>query len=129
MKESKMYQRMKIIFNGFPIRLYRIENRTGRVPDIYYSFRKSNGFIELKNIDYYACKDKIKIPFRPGQYPWIKEQLKYNEYIFLIGTFKHSDSKVWIFFKGKDIKEEYSKKSLLYFTEKEIHTCLVHGIH
>lgn len=126
MLESKMWNKLKYVADCNHIFVRRLENRTGRFPDIYFSTEQMNGLIELKNIRY--AKEKllnsnnstiytsttdyiVKIPFRLGQYAFIKEHLKYNKCIFLIGSV---GDKAWFIMEGNEIREEYSVGELSF---------------
>jgi hypothetical protein len=117
MNENKMYKRLACLLKDYPIMLQRIENRTGRVPDIYFSSSKRNGWIELKEVEK-EKKGRVKIPFRPGQLAWIKRHLKYNDDILLLCSVKNTA--YWILTKGKQIKEEYGIDELILLTGKHL---------
>ena len=118
MLENKMWEQVKKVF--WDCFLYRIENRTGKVPDIYFSIKDSNGWIELKNIVMVKKNGIIDIPFRPGQYPWIIDHLRYNKNIFLIGTIQFAPEYKWFVKMGTDIKESYSTLNLKMLTIKQV---------
>lgn len=108
MKETLMWKRLNKYFEDKPIFLQRIESReiTLGVLDIYFSSKKMNGWIELKEIKKWAMnlpleqtyKVHINIPFRPGQKGWISTHLKYNNNIFIIYTTKDN---LWGIIPGK----------------------------
>lgn len=103
MLETKMYKQLKTALNDQGVFLERIENRTGRLPDVYFSSAHNNGLIELKQTAI-SRGGVVKIPFRPGQYSWIKNHILYNEQIYLIGTI----GKEWFIKKGFCIDEKYT---------------------
>jgi len=107
-----MYEKLKKIIKDRTF-LQRIENRTGKVPDIYFANKYRSGWIELKNIKSVPRNGIIKIPFRPGQFAWIKKHLGYNSDIFLICTI----GKQWFVKYGPDIKEKYLIDSIYLFKE------------
>ncbi len=108
MLENKMYKKLKQGI-GSKILLQRIENRTGIVPDIYFASTRNSGWIELKNIKIVSGMI-IKIPFRPGQYSWIKKHIRYNDNIHLIGTIDNT----WFIKTGVYIKETYNINDLFF---------------
>lgn len=119
MLESKMWEQLKKIF--YDCFLYRVENRVGKVPDIYFSIKGDNGWIELKNIITIKKDDIIDIQFRPGQYPWIKDHLRLgNQNIFLIGTIDFYPQYKWFVKMGDDIKETYSTLDLKMLDIKQV---------
>jgi hypothetical protein len=127
MNESAMYEKLLSLLRGYPIMLQRIENRTGRVPDIYYACSQSSGWIELKEIEMPKRKStKIKIPFRPGQFPWIKRHLKYSEQIILLCSTKECDS--WFIFRGYGIKERYNHTDIELLTKSQMIWCFLRSI-
>jgi hypothetical protein len=108
MKESQMYRQLRHKVNDH-VMLQRIETRlTVGVPDTFFKSMYSEGWIEFKEI---KMKSKSigdrKIPFRPGQYGWIKNYLSLNGNMILACTFK--DEKEWFFFKGYGILEVYTR--------------------
>jgi len=112
MLETKMYEKLKKIIKDRTF-LQRIENRTGKVPDIYFANKYKNGWIELKNIKSVSRKGIVKIPFRPGQFAWIKKHLGFNSDIILICTI----GKQWFIKFGHFIKEEYNISELELFNK------------
>ena len=120
-----------------PIEFESVENENSAgFPDVLVKGKKIS-FIELKKIDSFPKKftTKIKIPFRPFQFAWIKTFLKITKgddifLMILIGE-------MFFIFKNENIKEEYSFSELetlyVYFTEfpeldfKKIYTILTEG--
>ena len=87
------------------------------IPDIFFRDIHNEGWIELKQLIIKRNK-MVYVPFRPGQYPWIKRYVKLNGNMILLGTFKPSihslgHEKIWIVIKGKDIREIYTYDEFL----------------
>ena len=82
MTESKLYEiiKRKLTVMG-TVKLQRIESgSTGLgIPDIFYRTLKYDGWIESKIIKTKLTKP-IVVPFRPGQFSWLRD------YILLGGT-------------------------------------------
>ncbi len=58
----------------FPGRIVRVENMFDLgTPDTYFSTLYGCGWMELKCKRIERCRGEVKIPFRPGQYPWLRD--------------------------------------------------------
>ena len=79
MTEHHMYLRVKELLQKESIMLQRIEQQ--RVPDLFFRMPEREGWIEFKVIDTNGFK--VKIPFRPGQFAWIKEYTELGGNILL----------------------------------------------
>ena len=77
--ESEIYQFLKNGFQFMPIIMQRIESHgTGLgIPDIAFNSKDNCGWIEDKKIDRLPTI-RFKIPFREGQYAWIKRWRRIN---------------------------------------------------
>ena len=107
MKEKDIYKRMKIRLLGKHIFLHRFEAYS--IPDVHYvKSVSSSGWIELKVINKFPKKDYITIPFRKGQYAWIRKYIKFSEYIFLFIYIEHT----LFVIKGMNIHPAYTKTSI-----------------
>ncbi len=122
--ESKMWQTLKQKLNKYPIFAYRIENRTGKVPDIYFATSKNNGWIELKIGIFRPKNNTIKIKFEPGQLAWIRNHIKYNDNVYLITKIK--DSYAWFINRGKNIQEIYHVDSVDFISINKILNILLY---
>jgi hypothetical protein len=106
LKEKDMYRQLKYKLDDH-ILLQRIESHlTGLgIPDVYFKTMYNEGWIEFKEVkpppSFY--KKIIKIPFRPGQFGWIKHYVSLNGNMILACTV----DKTWYCFKGHLIKQEY----------------------
>ncbi|MEJ2248053.1 MAG: hypothetical protein P8Y70_00150 [Candidatus Lokiarchaeota archaeon] len=108
MIESKMYDKLQKQLKPYAIKLTRIENLFGCVPDIYFTSNQLKGWIELKNIRYIRKDNTIKVPFRPGQYPWIKNHLYFQKGIYLIVTINNK----WFIKENNKIQEIYNLQNI-----------------
>lgn len=102
MKETAIYLKLRSLLIPHPINLQRIEYQ--RVPDIYFKTEHKEGWIELKNLK--RLTGTIRIPFRPGQFPWIQKQVRLNGIVYLFCTMP--DDFIYIF-KNKNIKRSYTE--------------------
>lgn len=104
MKEKDIYAKMKTKCKKNKISLQRFEAYS--IPDIFYCTSMSRmGWIELKVIKRFPKKsDYVTVPFRPGQYAWIKNFLNYSDQVFL---FLYIENSLFIF-QGTDIRQTYS---------------------
>lgn len=90
------------------VRLQRMECRTViGLPDVYFKTVYSEGWMELKQIS--SIGRSIKIPFRPGQYKWIKYHVELRGHAILAV----SCANIWYCFKNQWIKEIYSRNDFL----------------
>jgi len=101
MTEHHMYLRMKELLMEKPIKIQRIEYQ--RVPDLFFRHRYGGGWVEFKVVNTSGLK--VRIPFRPGQFAWIKDYVLLGEqiYLFCIDT----NGILWIL-KNHEITQEYS---------------------
>ena len=106
-----MLNKMKEVF---PYILFQsIESVTGLgIPDTWFTRGMTGGWAELKRIDR-VPKDKIKMPWRPGQLAWYRRlRNKYNSTTpyFIIFTIKD----MWYILDSEKIvmKEYYSMREL-----------------
>ena len=101
MTEHRMYIRMKILLMEKPIKIQRIEYQC--VPDLFFRHKQHSGWVEFKVIN--TTGFKVTIPFRPGQFGWIKDYVLLGEqiYLFCIDT----NGILWIL-KNREIAQEYS---------------------
>lgn len=107
MLETPMYQKFRGKIFKFKIKLCRIESGGTIIglPDWFFRSEWRDVWIEAKQISRWPVRDNttVKIPYRPGQFNWIKEYQKLGGAVFLIVTYKNQ----WYLFK--DIRKEYSK--------------------
>ena len=74
------------------------------IPDFYFKTMYNEGWIELKEIKGNVSREAIiKIPYRPGQFNWIKKYISLSGNVILICSI----GEVWHCFKGDYIWEEY----------------------
>ena len=107
MKEKIIYEHMKLKLRRDKIFLQRFEVYS--IPDIFYTKSlAASGWIELKVVNKFSKNGMVKIPFRKGQYPWIKKYTKYSQFIFL---FLHIENSLFIF-KGDNIIPTYSVSNI-----------------
>jgi len=114
MKETEIYAKLRILFVRNKCLVQRIESGTTGlgIPDIFFRTNDSEGWIELKEI-FWPSKEttSIKIPFRPGQYPWLKQYTSLNGKAFLICSL-YGKTNIFIFL-GRSIFKEYTQKEFL----------------
>ena len=97
MIETKMRQIIKKHF-GKRMLIQPIESHaTNGIPDIFFHDEES-GWAELKQLD------GLMVPFRPGQYAWIKRFVSLGGLALLICTTRDG---VWIVFQGENILQDY----------------------
>lgn len=104
MRESVM--RRTLIGELPSVFIQRIESpSTLGIPDLYFYNQNSgeSGWAELKEINDF--NPVVKIPWRPGQFKWMRTYVKRGGTGILICTSKHSDH--WYFFYGERIKRSY----------------------
>ena len=101
MTEHHMYLKMKELLKEKPIRIQRIEQQC--VPDLFFRHKHGGGWIEFKIVDTRGFN--IKIPFRPGQFFWIKDYVLLGEQIYLFCI--DMNAVLWII-RNRDIAQEYS---------------------
>lgn len=95
------------IMKGYPIKIQPIESHgTGRIPDLFFRTSFIDGWIELKCID--RLSDTITIPWRPGQYPWIRDYVKLGGLAFLFVGFMNFDKISIAVFRNKWILKTYT---------------------
>ena len=105
MTEHHMYLKMRELLvtelRKKSILLQRIEQQ--RVPDLFYRNPWREGWVEFKIVDTRGLK--VKIPFRPGQFAWIKDYvlLGTNVLLFCIDM----NAVLWII-ENRDIEKEYT---------------------
>ena len=115
MTEKKMYEVMKKeLHRDDWIFFQRIESNIDfGIPDLYYCIDIENaGWIELKQIPKYPKNGLVKIPFRTGQYSWLKHHTSFSDNTFL---FLWIEDNFYIF-RGKRILEQYSIDGLSLFS-------------
>jgi hypothetical protein len=110
MLERDMWKKLKEAGRCRELEMYRIENRTGRVPDIYFSSGIKSGWIELKNCKVSKDCTTVNIPFRPGQLAWIHKFRWLHNRIYLVFTIGDS----WFMFSDYDIKKKYMTDTCYY---------------
>lgn len=78
------------------------------IPDLFFFDRETKrvGWIELKQIDDFA--EPVKVPFRPGQYNWLRSYVQMGGTAYLICTSKSTDE-FWYVFAGPNIKLSYAE--------------------
>ena len=124
MKESDMWRKLSHEFKKvFPhARIMRIESHATMlgIPDVNFRTAYIEGWIELKQLKkgHYVWR----VPFRPGQYNWLKKQYMLNGIAILLATI----DKQWYYFEGEDIKEVYSFNELVNYTYEEIFGWIFH---
>lgn len=101
MTEHKIYIKVKLALPT--ILLQRIEYQ--RVPDIFFRSETQEGWIELKCLP--TITYKVTIPFRPGQFSWIRDYIRKGGTAYLFCS--TPDQLLWIF-KNKDIYRSYTNK-------------------
>ncbi len=107
MTEKRMYEVMKKELHRDDWFFFqRIESNIDfGIPDLYYCIDvKHAGWIELKQTDKCLKNGIVKIPFRPGQYGWLKHHTSFSNNTFLF---------LWLqgyfyIFKGDNILEKYT---------------------
>ena len=73
--ESTFYKQMHAVFPGF---IKRVENELEvGTPDVYFSSAYATGWMELKCHRGDRARGKVSIPFRPGQYAWLRQNWQY----------------------------------------------------
>ncbi len=109
MTEKKMWERMRFKL-GAKLFLQRIESRTGLgILDVAYTKSAlASGWIEFKVIKKFPKKERVVIPFRPGQLSWIHQYIKYSKHIYV---FLHIENLLYIFM-GNKILAAYSKQNM-----------------
>lgn len=101
MTEHHMYVKIKMLLMEKPILIQRIEQQC--VPDLFFRHRYKGGWVEFKVIDTTGLK--VKIPFRPGQFAWIKDYVLLGEQIYLFCI--DMNAVLWVL-KNHEITQEYS---------------------
>ncbi len=99
------------------ILMQRIESgSTGiGIPDFYFKTTKEEGWIELKEIKGNVSREAIiRIPYRPGQYNWLRNYTQLNGNAILICSI----DKAWYCFKGDYIQETYIYEDLHTFCQQ-----------
>lgn len=73
------------------------------IPDIYFRTLKIDGWIELKNL-VYPIRGHLDVPFRPGQYAWLKRhwEMGGTSVLAISGV-----EGIW-FYKGDRIQKTYT---------------------
>ncbi len=115
MTEKRMYEVMKKeLHRDDWIFFQRIESNIDfGIPDLYYCIDvKHAGWIELKQTDKCLKNGIVKIPFRPGQYGWLKHHTLFSNNTFLF---------LWLqgyfyIFQSTRILEQYSADGLSLFS-------------
>lgn len=116
MIESKMHATLKRKLKGLPVQLSSIEtgSTVSGFPDIHLRTEKKDILIELKRIDTYKDFSTlqptalIRIPFRPGQLPYIKKRVQLNGPCFVVLTINDR----WFFIPGAAVQESYRVQEL-----------------
>jgi len=109
-----MYAKLRILFVRNKCLIQRIESgMTGLgIPDVFFRTKASDGWMELKEVSWPIRETTlIKIPFRPGQYPWIKQYSLLCGNMFLICSIR-GETNVYIF-RRSYILREYTQKEFL----------------
>lgn len=117
MIETTMYSKLKLIFKKTNSLFQRIESGTTGlgIPDAFFRTKESEGWIELKEITWpYKEHTIIKIPFRPGQYPWLIKYSQLNGNSFLICSIRGREQNIYMF-KRAFIYQEYTQKEFLHY--------------
>ena len=114
--ESKLFERLAYGMRSYFIDMHRIENSMELgTPDMHYTSMNNEGWAELKYIKELPKRNDttIKIPFRPGQYAWLRDRynLNHQTYNWLI---LQIDDMLFMFL-NESIKEEYTRKQLLAY--------------
>lgn len=112
--ESKLYEKLVKLFEAYPIIFHRIENDAELgTPDLHYTTENNEGWVELKVIKSMPKKKEtgIKIPFRPGQYSWLRNRYWLNKNTSNWLVIQVED--MFFAFKNKGIKETYTRSELL----------------
>jgi hypothetical protein len=112
--ESNLYARLSRALVACPIELKRVENSmdTG-TPDVFYTSKNNEGWIELKYIKKFPVRlnTTIKVPFRAGQYAWVKRRLRLNNKTTNVLVIQIENT--LFVFKDHSIQEEYTRKELV----------------
>lgn len=117
-KESDIYDRINFRFDDRELSMQRIESGgTGLgIPDVFYSTKNRSGWIEMKRIKYVPRKSTefIDIPFRAGQYPWIRKYLPMDSpvHLFVVVCYGPYEGNVFVFEK-ENVRPTYSKKDFI----------------
>jgi len=114
MKEVDMYAKLRLIFVRNKSIFQKIESgMTGLgIPDIFFRTKYTDGWIELKEIIWPKKYDTIiKIPFKPGQFSWIKQYSLLCGNMFLICSIR-GETNIYIF-RRTYIFKEYTQKEFL----------------
>ncbi len=118
-KEMRRQLKYKMTLEMPHVLMQPIESgKTGLgIPDIYFKTMFHEGWIELKEI-IITSADRIAIPFRPGQLPWIRRYIRLGGNIILLMTYKKSLytmgwENLWIAVKGANIMSVYNSSKEL----------------
>ena len=82
------------------------------IPDIYLRTPVVDGWMELKQIKWNAT-DHYKIPFRPGQFEWLRKYSGFGGNAILCLFMEEANNNLVFFIKRHNIHLEYTMKELI----------------
>ena len=95
---------------GFAVQSIESAGVAVGIPDLYFSGEACKGWIELKCVK--TAKDACHVPFRPGQYSWLRRFNKHGTFCVLLIAYEEGVAVML----GENIQIEYTVKDIHFYT-------------